>query len=80
MGKKESSICKHELFNQWLHLRVIQRPPPSSIPATYLMVKEQEGDYQSTKKKLYKRFEDNHYGTWLKYPLETDLFDISNEK
>ena len=70
-----SRLCKQAMYARfcvlWSKIYPSKKPP-----VTYHDAKLAAQDYQSAKALMFKAFEVNGLGIWLKKPVEQDWFDI----
>jgi len=83
-GKTEqgtpSKCCKYETFklfsNLWGKIPSITQQKVVAQPEVYADAKQGVMEYQLTKQAMAKAFEKCELGTWIKKPLEQDLFEL----
>ena len=87
-GKTEqgspSKCCKYETFklfsNLWGKVPSVTQQKVVAQPVVYADAKQGVIDYQLTKQALCKAFEKAELGTWIKKPLEQDLFELAEDE
>ncbi|XP_013394719.1 double-stranded RNA-specific editase 1 isoform X2 [Lingula anatina] len=81
-GKTEdgqpSRVCKHALYRCFHELfgKVSAASGQTELPRFYVEAKANAVDYQLAKQKLFKAFETQGLGAWIKKPMEQDHFEL----
>lgn len=79
INNKISRLTKQVFFNRYANL--IKQLPSLCISRTvtgdYSETKRSAHDYQIAKRELFDAFKREDLGSWLKKPLEQDIFSIA---
>lgn len=79
--KAPSRLCKANLYKRWLELcrkmEMLYARPPSE-GKLYSEVKAEAKAYQEAKELMKKSFKSIGGGTWVKKPMEQDMFEIDS--
>lgn len=72
-----SRLCKQNLFKRFISLwRKLK--PAEQVPLSYHDAKEGAVDYQSAKMIVMKGFHGQGLGSWIRKPVEQDMFELSD--
>ena len=72
-----SRLCKQNLFKRFISLwRKLK--PAEQVPLSYHDAKEGAVDYQSAKMTVMKGFHGQGLGSWIRKPVEQDMFELSD--
>lgn len=77
-GQAVSRLCKQSLFKRFIGLWKKLRPGITG-PLSYHGAKAAAGPYQAAKMIVMKGFESQGLGTWIRKPVEQDMFELSDE-
>lgn len=73
-----SRICKQNLFKRFIALwKKIK--PAEPVPLSYHDAKRGVADYQAAKLIVMKGFHGQGLGSWIRKPVEQDMFELSDE-
>lgn len=77
-GQAVSRLCKQSLFKRFIMLWKKLRPAIAG-PLSYHGAKAAAGQYQAAKMIVMKGFESQGLGSWIRKPVEQDMFELSEE-
>lgn len=78
-GHTPSRLCKQSLFKRFILLWK-KLKPGVPVPLSYHVAKRGVADYQRAKVIAMKGFESQGLGTWIRKPVEQDMFELSSDE
>lgn len=78
-GRASSRLCKQSLFKRFISLWK-KLKPAVPVPLSYHVAKRGVVNYQAAKVIVMKGFERQGLGTWIRKPVEQDMFELSSDE
>jgi len=78
-GRASSRLSKQSLFKRFISLWK-KLKPGVPIPLSYHVAKRGVVNYQAAKVIVMKGFERQGLGTWIRKPVEQDMFELSSDE